>query len=185
MRRIMKANSTMQPEPVCIIASYDSNYQADAMNAAWGGISDNDEIHLCLSKEHRTVKNILLRQDFSVSVAVEQYVAACDYVGLVSFDKQPDKVTRAGFTTVKSMEVDAPIIEQLPYALLCRLISYDENTGHLYAKILARSIDDSILTDDKIDFAKFKPLVFDGDNHLYRLIGQPVAEAFSVGKKFL
>ena len=32
----------MYPMPVLIIATYDENGTADAMNAAWGGITDNN-----------------------------------------------------------------------------------------------------------------------------------------------
>lgn len=44
MRKNFGAKAYTYPQPVLIIASYDENGNADAMNAAWGGISDDKEI---------------------------------------------------------------------------------------------------------------------------------------------
>ena len=51
---------------------------------------------------------------FTVSMATADYVAACDYVGLVSGNKEPDKFAKAGFHATKSEFVDAPLIDELP-----------------------------------------------------------------------
>lgn len=75
---------------------------ADAMNAAWGGISNDTQITMCLSAGHKTVKNILKRGAFTVSMADEAHVAACDYVGIVSANDVPDKLKKAGFHTTKA-----------------------------------------------------------------------------------
>lgn len=93
------------------------------MNAAWGGTSDDTQISTCLSAGHKTVKNILARQAFTVSMADVSYVAACDYVGIEPANEVADKFERAGFHSVKSEFVDAPLIEELPMALECKLIS--------------------------------------------------------------
>lgn len=44
------------PQPVLIIGSYGEDGFPDAMNAAWGGISNDTQISMCLSAGHRTVK---------------------------------------------------------------------------------------------------------------------------------
>ena len=48
-RKNFGAKPLTYPQPVFIIATYDENGNADAMNAAWGGISEGDELSLCLS----------------------------------------------------------------------------------------------------------------------------------------
>ncbi len=105
------------PQPVFIIASYDENGVPNAMNAAWGGISEVDEISLCLSPDHKTSKNILQKKAFTVSMADADHVAACDYVGMVSANTVADKFCRAGFTAEKSRFVDAPVINELAVCL--------------------------------------------------------------------
>ena len=90
------------------------------MNAAWGGIADSNKMIMCLSAGHKTVQNILKRRAFTVSMADEAHVMASDYVGIVSANKEPEKLAKAGFHTTKSEFVDAPLIDELPMALECR-----------------------------------------------------------------
>lgn len=45
-RKNFGAKPLTYPQPVFIIATYDENGNADAMNAAWGGISEGDELSL-------------------------------------------------------------------------------------------------------------------------------------------
>ena len=66
----------MYPMPVLIVASYGADGTPDAMNAAWGGIHDTNQIGVCLSPDHKTVKNILDRKAFTVSMADSDHVAA-------------------------------------------------------------------------------------------------------------
>jgi hypothetical protein len=43
--------------------------------------------------------------------------------------------------------------------------------------------DESILTDGKIDLAKFEPITYDPVHHTYRKLGDVVGKAFSDGTK--
>ena len=52
------AQPWVYPQPVLIIASYGENSTPDAMNAAWGGVTDSSRIAMYLSGGHKTVKNI-------------------------------------------------------------------------------------------------------------------------------
>ena len=93
MRKNLGAKTYAYPMPVFIVATYDENNVPDAMNAAWGGISEENEISICLSPEHKTVKNLLQKKAFTVSMADEEHVVACDYVGIVSGNDVPNKTT--------------------------------------------------------------------------------------------
>lgn len=61
---------------VLIIGTYDEEGQADAMNAAWGGLYESNMVELCLSAGHRTTKNILAKKAFTVSFADAAHVEA-------------------------------------------------------------------------------------------------------------
>ena len=52
MRKNFGAKPWTYPQPVFIIATYDENGVPDAMNAAWGGISDDKQLSICLSPGH-------------------------------------------------------------------------------------------------------------------------------------
>ena len=173
----------MYPMPVLIIATYDENGNPDAMNAAWGGIHDTNQIGICIDPSHKTAKNLLLKKAFTVSMADAAHVTACDYVGIVSANKEPGKFAKAGFTATKSEFVDAPVINELPMCIECEMVSYDTNTGCMVGNIININADDSVLTDGKIDVSKLRPITYDSVHHKYITLGEVVGNAFSDGKK--
>lgn len=170
----------MFPQPVLIIATYDEDGRPNAMNAAWGITTDFSEITISLS-EHKTTDNLAVRGAFTVSMATEDYVTACDYVGIESGRKVPDKFVRAGFHAIPSSFVDAPLIRELPMALECRVKSF--NDGILTGEIVNVCADESVLTDGKIDVRKLRPISFDPMGSAYFGVGDKVGCAFSDGAK--
>jgi len=182
MRRNFGAKPMCYPMPVYIIGTYNTDGTPNAMNAAWGGISEDKEISICVSAEHKTTENILARKAFTVSMATAKYVAACDYVGVVSGNKVPDKFAKAGFHAVKSEFVDAPLIDELPMAVECRLISYDPESCRLVGEIVNVSADESVLNEEgKVDTGKLQPITYDPMNHYYLALGEKVGHAFKDG----
>ena len=183
MRKNFGSKSWLYPMPVLIIAAYDQAGVPNAMNAAWGGMFTDEHIGICISQGHKTTKNILATGAFTVSMATAEQVVACDYVGIVSGNREHDKVAKAGFTTERSEVVNAPIIKELPMTLECEMVSYDEENCHLVGRIVNVSADESILTDGKIDYAKLRPITYDPVNHHYVELGAKAGNAFSDGKK--
>lgn len=110
------------------------------------------------------------------------HVAACDYVGIASGNKESDKVKKAGFTVTNSEKVDAPIINELGLCLECELVSYDVKTGCLVGNIVNVCADEAVLNGDKVDADKLEPITYDPENHTYRKLGEVVGKAFSDGK---
>lgn len=181
MRKNFGAKPILYPQPVFIIASYDEAGVPDAMNAAWGGISESNEISMCLSAGHKTVKNILARGAFTVSMGTAETLVPCDFVGLVSGNDVADKLDKAGFHAVKSEFVDAPIIEELPLAVECKLISYDPESCRMVGEIVNVCAEERILTNGNVDPAKLRPITYDGMNHAYYVLGEKVGNAFCDG----
>ena len=182
MRKNFGAKPWSYPQPVFIVATYDEEGTPDAMNAAWGGIDLDDQINLCLSAGHKTVKNLLATKAFTVSMGTVEQLVACDYVGIVSGNKEPDKFAKAGFHATKSEFVNAPLIDELPMAIECELISYDSETCHLVGRIINVSADESVLDEKgKIDPAKLRSITFDPVHNDYLVIGEKVGNAFKDG----
>ncbi len=183
MRKNFGAKPYSYTQPVHIIATYDENGQPNAMNAAWSGICASNQIMFHLSTRHKTVKNIISRKAFTVSIGNEKNMLACDYVGVVSGNNEPEKFAKAGFTPLKSEFVDAPLIAELPMALDCKLISFDESTGILLGEIVNVNADVEILDNGgKIDPKKLCPIIFDPVNNDYLTIGKKAGNAFEDGK---
>ena len=170
------------PQPVLMIATYGEDGKPDVMNAAWGGISDDKEISICVSESHKTTENILKKGAFTVSMADVDHMTACDYVGIVSGNKEPDKFAKAGFTAEKSEKVDAPIIKELPICVECKLKSYDKQTCRLVGEIVNVSVDERVLDKNgNVDVAKAAPITFDPFNNAYIRLGEKVGDAFKAG----
>lgn len=184
MRKNFGAKPILYPQPVFIIATYNEDGTPNAMNAAWGGISEENQISMCISAGHKTTKNILARGAFTVSMATADKAAECDYVGITSGNDTTDKLAKAGLHTTKSEFVDAPVINELPMAVECRLISYDAESCRLVGEIINVCAEESVLTNGKIDPVKLRPITYDGMNHTYLVLGEKVGNAFSDGKKF-
>lgn len=181
MRKNFGSKPWMYPLPVLIIGTYDENGNANAMNAAWGGIYESNQVVLCLSEGHKTTKNIKKTGAFTVSFADAAHVLAADYVGLVSANSATDKMERAGFHTVKSAFVNAPIIEELPMALECRLVKANED-GNIIGEIVNVSADERVLgADGLIDAAKVDAITFDPVHNAYLRLGEKVGNAFRDG----
>ena len=169
------------PQPCVMVATWDKNHTPDVMMAAWAGQYDNKQIVISMSR-HKTTDNIELTGAFTVSFADIRTVAESDYFGLVSGQKVPDKVARVGFTATPSPNVDAPIINEYPLTLECKVVSWQD--GILIGEVVNMSADESILTDGKVDLEKLQPIVFDAASVTYRAIGDVVGQAWGSGKKF-
>ena len=172
------AKPLMLPQPVLIIGTYDENGVPNAMNAAWGITTDFKEITISLS-DHKTTDNLKIKKAFTVSMATEDFIIACDYVGIESGRKVPDKFDKAGFHATKSEFVDAPLIDELPMALECRVKSFED--GILIGEIVNVSADENVVTNGNVDPKKLKPITFDPCNNTYVALGDVVGNAFKDG----
>ena len=184
MRKNFGAKSFLYPMPVLIVGTYNENGTPNAMNAAWGGISEEAQISICIDNGHKTAKNLVKTGAFTVSVADAQNVVACDYVGIVSGNKEPEKIEKAGWHATKSEFVNAPLFDELPMARECKVKSYNEETCILVGEIVNVCANEKILDEKgKIDIEKFSPVTYDPVHHTYRKIGDAVGKAFSDGLK--
>ena len=185
MRKDFGQKTWLLPMPVLIIGTYDENGVPDAMNAAWGSIYDYNQITISLGG-HVTTDNIRKTGAFTVSMGTKATLEASDFVGLVSLAKEPKKLEKAGLHPFKSDKVNAPLFKEYPFTLECKLISLEGNPGEggtLIGEIINISVDESVLTDGKVDMKKLQPLAFDPINAKYMVVDEAVADAFRVGLK--
>ena len=181
MRKNFGKKPWLYPLPVLIVGTYNENGSADAMNAAWGGIYAADQVVLYLREGHKTTTNIKNRKAFTISIADAAHVVQADYGGLVSAHQVTDKLEKAGFHVTKSAFVDAPLIDELPLTLECRLIKVNED-GNIIGEIVNVCAEESILGEDgSIDPAKLQAISFDPVHNAYWKLGEKVGNAFADG----
>jgi len=186
-RTNMGAKIFVTPQPALMIGTYDENGNPDVMMAAWGGQCDNNQVCFRLSP-HRTTTNLRATKEFTLSYATQRDVAESDYFGTVSANDVPDKIAQTGFTVTKSQNINAPIIDQYPLTMECRVVEIIEREGDgcfVIGEVVNTIADPSILTDGRIDLDKLQPIVFDASMPSYRSVGGVVGGAWDAGKKFI
>lgn len=185
MRKYIDKKHIFTPLPVLLLGTYDENGTPNAMNAAWGGQIDSNQIIVSLSR-HKTTDNLQLKQAFTVSFANRKYTAEADYLGMAS-GRKVNKIEKAGLHAMKAEKVDAPVFEEFPLALECEVEKMEpDGDGYLlYGRVLGVNADESVMTDGVVDLGKVEPIMFDSSMNLYRVIGEIVGNAFSDGKKFM
>ena len=182
MRKNFGAKPFFYPMPVLIVGTYGEDGTPDAMNAAWGCVCAPNQVSLFLNPGHRSVKNLLAKGAFTVSMANVKNVVAADYVGIVSANDVPNKLEKTGWHLHKSEFVDAPVIEELPLTLECKLVSYDPKTTHLVGEIVNVSADESVLNEKgRVDPALLEPISYDPVNNKYLRVSGVVGDAFGGG----
>ena len=185
MRKTFSKKAVLLPLPVYIIGTYDEDGKANAMNLAWGTQCGYHEVSLSIAKEHKTMKNILLKKEFTISLATKSTKDIADYFGIVSGNKV-DKIEKSGVHIVKSENIDAPIIEEFPLTLECKVIDIQEELGdyRVVAEIINTLADESVLNEKgEIDVDKLELITFDSITNSYRILGERVGQAFKDGAK--
>ena len=168
MRKNLGVKAFLYPQPTLVIATYNEDGSTNAMVAAWGSISDTNQVAIYVAKSHKTMPNILARKAFTVSMATAKVIKAIDYLGVTSGNKVADKFSKSGLTSVKSENVDAPLIAELPLALECKLVSYDDESELLLGEIVNVTADDSVLdAEGKLSVEKMEPVCYDSAGHGY------------------
>ena len=175
------------PLPCYMIGTYDENHIPNILMDSYCCQLDYNKVLLILNP-HKTTDNIRQKKAFTISYADAYSVVESDYFGIVSGNKVADKVTRAGFTTIPSPNVDAPIINEYPLTLECVVTKMDtmdeEGNTYVVGKIVNMSADERILDENgKVDMGKLKPIIYDPSQNTYREIGNIVGIAFKTGKE--
>lgn len=121
MKKNLGANPFLYPQPVLIVGSYDTDGTPDAMNVAYGGIVNSNRLQINIGVRHKTSDNIKATQAFTVAIADEKHLKEADYLGIVSGHEEKNKLEKAGLHPVKSSFVNAPVIEEFPITLECKV----------------------------------------------------------------
>lgn len=183
MKRSLGDAGELFPQSVFIIASYDESGVPNAMNAAWAGECTRHEICFNIG-DHKTTENIVRKGAFTVAPADADNVVTADYFGIATGNKV-NKAEKSGLTFTRSEHVDAPVIEEYPLTMECEVtaIDGDEHGARIVGRVVNVLVDEEILgVDGKVDFGKWRPLVYDAAHMTYRVVGEEVGRAWNVGK---
>lgn len=183
MKKNLGNTPVIAPLPVLIVVTYDEQGTPNAMNVAWGGQCGYHHVALNLSLNHKTTDNLKHTKAFTLSIATVDTLVISDYFGLVSGRKE-NKIEKANVHITRSKFVNAPIIDEYPLTLECKVIWMEEALGemHVVGEVINMQADESILdAQGKVDLGKLRPITFDSATNSYRAIGDIVGQAFKQG----
>lgn len=184
MKKELGVQPYLFPMPVLMIATYGDGDTVDVMNMAWGGICAENMVSLNIDEDHKTSENIKKRGAFTLSIADVPHIEAADFFGIASGNKMSDKFERSGLTAVKSEKVDAPIVQEFPLTLECKVVEdkMEAYGHHVIGEIVGVLADESVLDEKgKVDAAKLNAFVFDQFRSSYYAIGEKVGQAWHTG----
>ena len=183
MRKNFGVKTWIFPQPVLMLGTYDEKGVPNLMNAAWGGIYDYDKVEVNLS-DHKTTKNLLVNKAFTLSMATKKTVKESDYFGIVSGNNINNKFEKSGLHAVQSKKVEAPIIEEYPICMECKVESFEDDG--VLVKILNVQAEEKYLNEDgTIKLNEVGIISYDPYGHGYYVVGDKVGQAFSEGKKLI
>lgn len=179
-----KPSAWVLPQPVLIIGTYNEDGTPNAMNAAWGGQWDYHELFISLGS-HATTENLNRNGEFTVAFATSESLPATDFVGIVSAKKDPEKMIKTGWESIKGEKVDAPVFTCFPMTMECRIKEkvHESETGfYMVAEIINILCAEKFLDEKgRPDVEKMNLITFDPINNGYIALGEKVGNAFRDG----
>lgn len=164
--------------------------EADALACAWINIvsSTPPTVAMGLRDSRHTLELIRQTGSFTVNIPSASLAAEVDFCGTTAGAKT-DKFAATGLTLVPSTVVDTPLIKECPFNLECQLA--EEVSAGNYKVVLGLIVeahaDEEILRDadgDIVEMSALDPLVYIAGAREYWRLGEKVADAYSIGRRF-
>ncbi|MDR2109205.1 MAG: flavin reductase family protein [Coriobacteriales bacterium] len=189
MKKSLGAESIIFPNPVLVVGTYDITGKANAVTLAWGGIacSNPPAVSIAVRPSRHSHEALVRTKAFTVNLPSVEQAAYADYFGIVS-GRDVDKFRATGLTPVRGERVDAPYIEEFPYNLECKVThSLELGTHTLFiGEVVDVKIDQTYVDENgKASWEAARLLSFDSRGRLYRAPGEVVADAYSVGRRWM
>lgn len=184
MKKEIKKAPGIFPMPVLMIGTYNEDGSVDVMNAAWGMAQSMTNLKLCLTESHKTVKNMKRTMACTVALGTKDLMTESDYLGIVSANNVTDKFEKSGLHAVKSEKVDAPIIEEYPICMECKVVGFEED-GTLVEVVNVLAEEKYLNEDGTLKLDEMGIIAYDPYGHGYYEVGSKVGNAFQEGKKLI
>lgn len=184
-KTVWKPGTMLYPLPP-VMVTCGTMEKPNVLTVAWTGIINSDPAMTYISVRpsrysHELIKN---NKEFVINLTTAKLLKAADFCGVKS-GKDIDKFKETGLTVLPCQKVKAPMIEQSPLSLECRVTEIKPLGSHdmFLAEIVAVHVEEELL-DDKGCFELEKSgLVAFCHGAYYALGGKLGTFGFSVEKK--
>lgn len=148
--QIWKPGNMLYPVPAVMVSVADREGNTNIITVAWTGTVCSDPAMLYISVRPERHSYHMLREtgEFVVNLTTKKLTRAADYCGVRS-GRDVDKWKEMNLTPGKAQKVCAPIIEESPVNLECRVTEVKElGTHHMFlAEVVAVDVDEAYLND--------------------------------------
>lgn len=176
-KKSLKPATYLYPTPVMLVSSQGRDGKPNVATISWGGVlcSDPPMVGISIRPTRHTHRLVKESQEFVLNLPSQNWLKETDFCGSVS-GKDTDKFLTVGFTMSKADVVQAPLINECPLNLECRVkqILYLGTHDLFIAEVVAAHADDGILAGDRIDIEKLAPVSYFPSVHEYRALGEKI-----------
>lgn len=157
-KTVLKGASLLAPLPVVMVTVGDDK-NSNIITVAWTGTvcSDPPRVYVSIRHERHSYEILKRTGEFVINFTSERLLPACDYCGIRS-GRDIDKFAEMKFSKEKAQFVSVPMIAESPVNMECKVFKVLNLGSHdmFVADVLAVHVDDSVITDGKIDYKKAK-----------------------------
>lgn len=147
-REIWKPGNMLYPLPAVLVSCGDFEGQYNVLTVAWTGTICTNPAMLYISVRPERYSYQMIRQsgEFVVNLTTKRLVRAADYCGVVS-GRDTDKFKKMHLTAIQANTVKAPLIEESPVNIECRVTGINELGSHhmFLAEVTCVNIDSSYM----------------------------------------
>lgn len=150
-KQVFKPGNMLYPLPAVLVSVGDVSGESNLFTAAWTGTVCTNPPMLYISVRPERYSYHLLREsgEFVVNLTTESLAREVDYCGVRS-GRDTDKWKDTGLTRGTAEKVRAPIVQECPVNLECRVVKVEELGSHHMFLASVESVDvDETLLDDK------------------------------------
>ncbi len=155
-KTVLKGATLLAPLPV-VMATVGDNTNSNIITIAWTGVvcSQPPRVYVSVRHERHSYEMLKSTNNFVINFVSEKLLAACDYCGIRS-GREIDKFAEMKLTKTPATEVSAPLIAESPINMECKVFEVLNLGSHdmFLADVVAIHVDDELITDGKIDYAK-------------------------------
>lgn len=182
----LKGASLLAPLPVAMVSVGDTE-NANIITVAWTGTvcSQPPRVYVSIRRDRFSYEILKEKMEFVLNFTDERLLPACDFCGIRS-GRDINKFEEMRLTKSKCDFVEAPLIEESLINMECKVFDVVPLGSHdmFLADVLSVHVDDSIMTDGKIDYQKARLVNYQHGN--YYATGRNLGRfGFAAQRKFI
>jgi len=182
-----KPGTMVYPVPAVMVSCGNSKENYNIITIAWTGTVNSDPPMCYISVRKNRHSHAIIKEtgEFVINITTQELAKATDWCGVRS-GKKYNKFKEMNLTPIKATKVKAPLINESPINIECKVTEIKELGTHdmFLAEVVAVNADDQYLDKETgaFDLSKANPITYSHGN--YYTLGNHIGKfGWSVEKK--